>query len=175
MKIAISSIMTLLFCFTINAQNKNVVKETKTTILKVNNGTPTVKTEETEAVQAVETEASTNHKNVRDVKNTPVQITKKVTLAKDGKIVETLSSLSSLYSLNNKQYEFTSDGNGYKVGTAENGNLGILRKTPNNNWIYKTKDGGISFGFFDADGNLVLERYDENTDNVVVETFTFMK
>jgi hypothetical protein len=38
-----------------------------------------------------------------------------------------------------------------------------FEKTSNNNYIYKAKDK-TSYGYFTADGNLILEHYDEATD-----------
>jgi hypothetical protein len=49
-----------------------------------------------------------------------------------------------------------------------------LRKTSNNNYIYKAKNK-TSFGYFDANGNLVLESYDDKTDKVIIETFIMVK
>jgi hypothetical protein len=45
-----------------------------------------------------------------------------------------------------------------------------LRKTSNNNYIYKAKDK-TSYGYFTADGNLILEHYDEATDTVTITTY----
>jgi hypothetical protein len=43
-------------------------------------------------------------------------------------------------------------------------------KTSNNNYIYKAKDK-TSYGYF-ADGNLILEHYDEATDTVTITTYS---
>jgi hypothetical protein len=47
----------------------------------------------------------------------------------------------------------------------------VLRKTSNNNYIYKAKDK-TSYGYFTADGNLILEHYDEATDTVTITTYS---
>jgi hypothetical protein len=46
----------------------------------------------------------------------------------------------------------------------------VLRKTSNNNYIYR-KDK-TSYGYFTADGNLILEHYDEATDTVTITTYS---
>jgi hypothetical protein len=50
----------------------------------------------------------------------------------------------------------------------------ILRRTSNNNYIYRTNNNN-SFGYFDADGNLKLETYDPKTDQITITTYTIIK
>jgi hypothetical protein len=52
--------------------------------------------------------------------------------------------------------------------------LALLRKTSNNNYIYKSKNK-ISVGYFDKDGNLILETYDEKADKITLEKFDLVK
>ncbi|WP_306352762.1 hypothetical protein [Flavobacterium sp. '19STA2R22 D10 B1'] len=177
-KIALS-ILTLFLTIGLSAQNKNVQKETKTTILKVNNGTPEtiIKTEEIDQVQSLQLKDKTispNKKSDRDMQKTPVEVTKTTTVVANGQTVERKVNKFDYYMLNGKKYAFEADQNGYIVSTPEAGKLGVLRKTSNNNWIYKAKNGTTSFGYFDGNGNFLLETYDEKSDGIKVETYTFM-
>ena len=58
--------------------------------------------------------------------------------------------------------------------TSNNTKPMFLRRTSNNNYIYKNKDK-FSVGYFNADGNLVLETYDEKTDKITIETYNLQK
>jgi hypothetical protein len=60
------------------------------------------------------------------------------------------------------------------MALPDNQERAVLRRTSNNNYIFKNKDK-LSVGYFDADGNLVLETYDEKTDTVVLEKFIVVK
>ena len=49
-----------------------------------------------------------------------------------------------------------------------------LRRTSNNNYIYRNRSK-VSFGYFDENGNLILETYDQRTDKITVEKFDLQK
>ena len=49
-----------------------------------------------------------------------------------------------------------------------------LRKTSNNNYIYRTDDK-VSFGYFDEDGNLILETFDYKNDKITMEKYVVEK
>ena len=55
-----------------------------------------------------------------------------------------------------------------------NTEAGILRKTSNNNYIYRTDDK-ISFGYFDEEGNLILETFDYKNDKITMEKYVVEK
>jgi hypothetical protein len=50
----------------------------------------------------------------------------------------------------------------------------VLRKTSNNNYIYNLILKP-HYGYFDGNGNLVLESYDAKTDTITIETLTSSK
>ena len=64
------------------------------------------------------------------------------------------------------------DKSGYSLNSPNN--VSYLRRTSNNNYIYKNKDK-FAVGYFDANGNLVLETYDEKADKITVETYNLQK
>ena len=170
----IAAILFLSLSIALNAQtNKNVTEETKTTTTTVNNGaTPqqVTKTEKTSAQQNIELKDAESKKLNKDVKPTPTQVTATTTVSGTGVPTQVVSS-SSYYTMDNTKYQFVTDPAGYRISTPDNTNYAIIRKAANNNYIYKTKDM-TSIGYFDANGNFVVESYDEKTDRMVIETFT---
>jgi hypothetical protein len=173
----IALITMLALGITLNAQvNKNVTKETTTTTTTVNDGQKPrtiVKTEKTEAQQNIELKDAESKKLNKDVKPTPVQVTSSTTVSGDGIPTQEIDR-SSYYQMNGQNYRFVTDKTGYKISAPDNTDYGILRKTSNNNYIYRTKDR-TSVGYFDANGNFVLETYDDKTDGITVETYTRLR
>jgi len=167
----------LAFGLTLSAQvNQNVTKESKTTTVTVNDGTApkkVVKTEKTEATQQIELKDASSKKLNKDIQQTPVQVNASTTISGDGIATQEVDR-SSYYQLNGQNFHFVTDNSGYKITAPDNSNIGVLRRTSNNNYIYRTKDR-VSVGHFDANGNFVLESYDDKTDGVTVETYTRVK
>lgn len=168
----IAIIIMLSLGLSLNAQvNKNVTQETKTTKVTVNDGAQpksVTKTETKNATQNIELKDAESKQLNKDVKPTPVQVTSTTTVAGDG--VPTQVNSTSYYTMNGRSYQFVSDPAGYRIVT-DNNNYGTLRKTSNNNYIYTT-DKNTSIGYFNADGNFVVETYDRNNDKITVETYT---
>ena len=157
---------------TLNAQvNKNVTEESKTTTVTVDNGTgkpkKVVKTENTNAVQNIELQDAESKKLNKDLKRTPVQVNTSTTVSGDG--------IPTYYETNGHRYIFVPDKNGFKVSSSDDvNNTGVLRRTSNGQYIYRSGDR-TSLGYTDANGNFVIETYDESTDGVTVETYTRVK
>ncbi|AWH86050.1 hypothetical protein HYN59_13425 [Flavobacterium album] len=148
--------------------NKNVTKESTTTTVTVNNGTGTpkkvVKTQNTEAIQNIELQDANSNKLNKDVKQTPVEVNSSTTVSGDG--------IPTYYETNGQRYIFVPDRNGYKVSSSTNVNdFGVMRKTSNGQYIYHSKDK-TAIGYIDANGNFVVESYDDKSDGVTVETYT---
>lgn len=169
----IAAIIFLSLGVTLNAQvNKNVTEETKTTTTTVNNGSnpkKVTKTEKTTTQQNVELKDAESKKLNKDVKPTPTQVTSTTVVSGDG--VPTQVNSTSYYTMNNTRYQFVSDPLGYRISTPDNSNYAVIRKAANNSYIYRAKDM-TSVGYFDANGNFVIETYDEKTDRITVETYT---
>ena len=164
----------LVFGIAMNAQNTNVTKETKTTKVTVNNGEKprtVVKTEKREAQQNIELKDADSKKLNKDIKQTPEKVNASTTISGDGIPTQEIDR-SSYYSINGQNYQFVTDKTGgYKIYAPDKSDYGVLRRTSNNNYIYKSKDR-ISVGYFDGNGNFVVESYDDKTDGVTVETYT---
>lgn len=171
------TVLVLAVGFTLNAQNTNVTKETKTTTVTVNDGTAKpkklVKTEKKEAVQNVELKNAESKALNKDIKPTPVKVTETTTVS-GNYIPPTEVGKTISYVYDDRSYTLVADETGYHMMSPANKDLGVMRKTSNNNYIYRTKDK-ISVSYFDADGNLVVETYDDNSDSITIEKYTRVK
>lgn len=177
MKSLMLSLFTILLSFGSQAQNTNTKAEVKTvtTTIKDSKGEKKiVKSEEIKEVQNIELEeAKPNTLNI-PIKESPVAVTTKTKVVVNGETKSEIVNHSAYYSMGGANYQIKSDRMGYVMTNPNNQNLSLLRKTSNNNYIFKNKDK-FSVGYFDADGNLVLETYDEKTDSVVLEKYTVVK
>jgi len=171
------SLFTLLFAIGSQAQNTNTKAEVKTVITTIKDSKgekKIVKSEETKEVQNIELEeAKPNTLNI-PIKESPVAVTTKTKVVVDGETKSEVVNHSAYYSLGGANYQIKSDKTGYVMINPNTKDLSLLRKTSNNNYIFKNKDK-FSVGYFDANGNLVLETYDEKTDSVVLEKYIVVK
>ena len=166
-----------LMTLSVQAQNTNTtsVSRTTTTTIKDSEGEKKlVKKENVKETQNVEFHNADSNQLNKDVKPSPVQVTAttSVTLP-DGSTRLVDVDRSAYYSLGGNKYKMALDKTGYTIMDQAGQRAAVLRQTTNNNFIYRTKDR-TSFGYFDENGNLVLETYDDKTDKITVETFTKM-
>ena len=176
MKTLIIGIAAGLFCITASAQNTNVtdVSKTTTTTIKDSEGEKKlVKKENTQEVQNIELQNPDSKELNKDLKASPVQVTSSTQVTTPDGTTRTVDvDRSAYYSVGGSKFKMAIDNSGYTVTEPATGRrTAILRRTSNNNYIYRTKDR-TSIGYFDANGNLVLETYDDKTDKVTVETYT---
>ena len=149
------------FLFTVNsqAQTTNVKSEVKTNVITTKDSQgakKTIQSQEIKEVQNVELNDADSKVLNKDIKDSPVQVTATTAITADGvtKIVEV--DRSAYYNLEGKKYQVTTDKSGYTMFLPDGKKAAVLRKTSNNNYIYRTKNA-TSYGYFDANGNLVLE------------------
>ena len=165
-----------LFSMNIQAQNKNVKSEVKTTVTTIKNSEgekKLIKTQEVKEVQDIELQNADSKALNKDVIETPVRVTATTAVTANG-VTNVDVNHSAYYNLDGKKYQISSDKTGYTMFLPSGKKAGILRKTSNNNYFYKTKDA-TSFSYFDANGNLVVETYDEKNDKVSVTTYIMVK
>lgn len=177
MKTIILGTAAFLLSLTIQAQNQNVKSEVKTTVTKVKDSQgekQLIKTQEVKEVQNIELKDAESSILNKEVKESPVQVTATTAVTADGMTRVIDIDRSAYYNLNGAKYQFTTDNSGYTMYLPNNKKAAILRRTSNNNYIYKSKNK-TSYGYFDANGNLVLESYDDKTDKVSVETYVIIK
>ena len=178
MKTLFLSMIALLVAFNSLAQNTNKKVEVKTTTTTVKDSKgekKIVKTEETKEVQKIKLESEkANTLNIPMKPNQETDVVKKTQVSVDGITQYVDVDRSAYYTLNGQKYQVAIDKSGYTMGFPDHQERALLRRTSNNNYIYKNKDK-LSVGYFDAEGNLVLETYDEKTDSVVLEKFIVVK
>jgi len=167
----------LLFSLNIQAQKKNVKSEIKTNITTVKDSDgakKVIETKEIEEIQTIELKDADSKVLNKDIKESPVEVTSTTKITENG-ITKVISiDRSAYYELDGKKYQITSDNGGYTMFSPNGTKSAVLRKTSNNNYIYKAKDK-TSYGYFTADGNLVLENYDDATDTVTITTYSITK
>jgi hypothetical protein len=177
MKTLILAMVAFLFTVNIQAQNKNVKSEVKTTVTTVKNSDgqkKSVKTQEVKEIQKIELKDAESNALNKERKETPVEVTAITSITANGitNIVDV--DRSAYYDLNGEKYEVKLAESGYTIYQPNAEKAAVLRKTSNNNYIYSSKNK-TSYGYFDANGNLVLESYDDKTDKITVETFVIIK
>ncbi len=81
------------------------------------------------------------------------------------------------YNYEGNRFKFISqkDNNGYRLMTVKDNatqeEYAILKPTSQNGYYILSQSGKSSFGYFNADGNFVVERYDPKTDAVISEIY----
>lgn len=178
MKSILFGILFICATSTINSQNKNVKDETKTTTTTVvdSKGEKTyVKKENTREVQNIELKEQ-NPKNINmDLKDSAVMVKSTTTITNpDGSTRTVDIDRSSYYLLNGKKYNVALDSRGYRILSEDKKEEAFLRKTSTNSFIYRNKNK-IAIGYFDVEGNLILETYDPKTDTISYEKYNVSK
>lgn len=170
----------LAIAFSVNsfAQNTNVQQEVKTTTTTIKDSDgekKIIKKEKIQEVQDIELKDAESKKINKEMEETPVKVTSTTEVTVDG-VTRTVDVDRSAYYLgpNGTKYQVAIDKSGYSVILPDSKKPALLRKTSNDNYIYVNR-GKISVGYFDKDGNLVLETYDQKTDKMQLEKFILVK
>ncbi|MFD2907482.1 hypothetical protein ACFSX9_01915 [Flavobacterium ardleyense] len=175
MKSIFMSLALLFATSTIIAQNKNVKDETKTTVttVKTSDGEKKfVKKENTREVQNIELKDQETKNINMDMKDSEVMVEKTTTVTNpDGSTRTVHIDRSSYYTLDGKKYQVSLDSKGYRIVSDDKKNEAFLRKTTTNSFIYRSKNK-TAIGYFDTDGNLILETYDPKSDTITYEKYT---
>lgn len=177
MKTIILGVVAFLFSITGQAQNKNVKSEVKTTVTTVKNSDgqkKSIKTQEVKEIQKIELQDADSNVLNKERKETPVEVTATTSITANGVTNIVDIDRSAYYELNGEKYQVKLAESGYTIYQPNQEKAAVLRKTSNNNYIYSSKNK-TSYGYFDANGNLVLESYDDKTDKITVETFVIIK
>lgn len=177
MKIILLGIAAFLFTINTEAQKKNVKSEVTTNITTVKNSDgkkEVIRTKEIEEVQRIELKDADSKVLNKEIKESPVEVTATTRITENGVTKVIAVDRSAYYNLDGVKYQVASDKSGYAMFAPDGERAAILRRTSNNNYIYKAKDK-TSYGYFTADGNLVLENYDEATDTVTITTYNVEK
>ena len=177
MKTLILIATVFLFSVTIEAQNINKKVETTTTVKTKKDETgvyKTIKKAVTNETQAVELESDKgNSKNI-PMKDSPVMVTKTTTVINPDGTTRTVDiDRSAYYEFGGSKYKLALDASGYVMTLGEEKPV-LLRKTSTNSYIYRS-DSKTAIGYFDTFGNLIVEVYDDKSDQVTLEKFSVLK
>ena len=170
-------IMALLITIALQAQNKQVQEttQTTTTTVKTADGEKKyVKEDNIKEVQNIELKKeSPNTLNI-EKKDSPVLVTTTTKITNpDGSTRTVDIDRSAYYESKGKAYKVALDAQGYTM-TSKNSKPAILRKTSTNSYIYQLNNQ-IAIGYFDVDGNLIIEKYDSKLNKVTSEKFGMVK
>ena len=174
MKSVILCTIAFLFSIQIEAQNTQTEVKTKTTTVKDSDGThKTVKTEVIKKEQKVQLgEEKVGTKNIPTV-DSPVEVTKTTKITNPDGTTRTVDvDRSSYYESNGKIYKLDLDASGYIITQGEM--KALLRKTSTNSYIFRS-DNRTAIGYFDINGDLVIEVYDDKLDIVNIEKYKVIK
>lgn len=175
MKNIIYIVCLLILPLGLQAQNKNVTEVTKKTVKTIKDSEgerKVVKEQQIQQKQNIELENADSKSLNKDMKQTPVETISTTTITNpDGTTRTVAIDRSSAYQYESDNYILSLDPSGYIVTDANNVKIGLLRATSNNSYIFRGKNS-TSIGYFDTNGNLVLETYDDQSDRVTTRVFT---
>lgn len=178
MKTIILSFAICVLTISADAQIKNVTEVSKTTITTTKDSDgekQSIKKQDIKEVQNVELENPNSNALNKDMKPTPVNVNSKTQIINpDGSTRTVDVDRSSYYESNGKKVQLSLDANGYSMIMPETRSRTLLRKTSTNSYILKSKNK-FAIGYFDMEGNLIIESYDDKLDKVSVETFKISK
>lgn len=179
MKFISFTLLSFLFTIASVAQNKNVLKtsETTTTTIKDSDGEKKiVKKEDTQEIQKIELkDEKPNTLNI-EMKETPVEVIKTTQITNADGTTRTVDVDRSGYyqGENNTKYKIALDSQGYTLIYDANKKPDLLRKTSINTYIYRNKNT-TAISYFDTDGNLVIETYNDKNDTVTTQKYLKIK
>ena len=178
MKTIVTSIAVLL-TLAIQAQNKNIQTEVKTTVTTIKDSEGEkrlIKSEVTKEEQKVGVEVEQEKPGTKNIPmaNNPVEVTTATAINADGKTKVVDVERSTYFMNNGKRYELKSEEGGYSMKIPDEKFNAVLRKTSNNNYIFYNKNK-YALGYFDAEGNFILETYNTKADKITVEKYTIAK
>ena len=175
MKALILSFATVAFALNVQAQNTNVTdisKKTVTTVKDSDGEKKVVTTQNTTEKQNIEFQNAESNQLNKDMKASPVQVTSTVTVTgPDGRTRTVDVDRLAYYSVGGAKYQVKVDNSGYTMVDATGKRAGIIRQLGNNAYIYRANNA-TSYASFDANGNLVIQTYDDKTDTFTTTTYT---
>lgn len=175
MKTIVLGTMALLFSMNIEAQNKQTETKTTTSTKKDSEGIhKTVKKEVTNEVQKIELgQEKSNTINIPTI-NSPIDVTKTINITNpDGSTRTVDVDRSAYYESNGNKYKLALDSSGY-ILTYGNSKPALLRKTSTNSYIFRS-ESKTAIGYFDINGDLIIEIYDDKSDKVSIEKYRTIK
>ena len=149
---------------------------TKTTVNKngekVSENTVKVTTKTEQEIKTVQQAGNTTN---GDKVDTPIKVTKTIQIDSDSDPFFDASNKTVYYNYNNDKFTFSSDSNGFMMASAENPSYGEARKSASNHFYLMTIKGQPGVGYFDSNGNFIVEYYNKDTDAMIMESYEMNK
>jgi hypothetical protein len=175
MKLVTVTAIAFLFSIQLEAQNTQTEVKTKTTTVKDSEGVhKTVKTEVIKKDQQIVLgEEKSNTINI-PVVDSPITVTKTTKITNPDGTTRTVDvDRSAYYESNGRIYKLDLDASGYLISHGDM-KPALLRKTSTNSYIFKSENK-TAIGYFDTEGNLVVEVYNDKLDIVDIEKYYVIK
>jgi hypothetical protein len=175
MKILFLNLLIFLLCFTSVGQNTQTETKTKTVTIEDSEGIhKTVKTEVVKKDQKIELgKETTNSINIPTI-DSPILVTTTTKIINpDGTTRTVQLDRSGYYENNGRIYVLALDASGYILTHGETKSA-LLRKTSINSYIY-TIGTKMAVAYFDSNENLVVEFYDELSNQIIIEKYNHIK
>ena len=175
MKILFLNLLIFLLCFTSVEQNTQTETKTKTVTIEDSEGIhKTVKTEVVKKDQKIELgKDNPNSINVPAV-DSPILVTTSTKITNpDGTTRTVQLDRSGYYENNGRIYVLTLDASGYILTHGDN-KPALLRKTSINSYIY-TIGTKMAVAYFDSNENLIVEFYEELSNQIIIEKYNHIK
>ncbi len=160
------------------AQDKKPVdkmEETETTTTTVNkNGkkvsenTVKVTTKKEQEIKTVQRKGNTPDGDKID---TPVKVTKTIEINSDSDPFYDVKDKVVYYSHNDEKITFSSDNNGFLMSSPNHGPYGEARISASKHFYLMKIKGQPGVGYFDSNGNFIVEYYDNSKDVMVMESY----
>ncbi len=151
-------------------------KTTKTTVIKngekVSENTVKETTKKEQEIKTVQRKGNTPD---GDKIETPVKVTKTIQIDSDSDPFYDVRDKMVYYTYNDEKYTFKSDNNGFLMTTPTNNSYGEARKSASNHFYLMTIKGNPGVGYFDSNGNFVVEYYDKGKDVMIMESYEMSK
>jgi hypothetical protein len=160
---------------------KNVSEEVKTTTIKVDNGTE-VKEKKikvtTRKEQNIEFDEKDKNKRDSEIVESPVKVKRTIEIDNNGDNSYDSKVEVGFYEFEGKRYNFKKMNNGFLVSTENKQNPNdfgnIVRFNRENHYLFRNADT-IGIGYFNPEGNFVIEYYDKKTGELVSQEFMEIK
>jgi hypothetical protein len=175
MKLNIMYCLVFLYCFPVLGQNTQTETKTKTIVIEDSEGThKTVKTEVVKKDQKIELgKENPNSINIPAV-DSPILVTTSTKITNpDGTTRTVQLDRSGYYENNGRIYVLSLDASGYVLTHGEM-KPALLRITSINSYIYKL-ESKVAIAYFDSNENLVVEYFDEVSNQTIIEKYNHIK
>ncbi|CDF79199.1 conserved hypothetical protein [Formosa agariphila KMM 3901] len=169
----------MLFVYTVHAQTqpKEVIEETKTVTTKVNTGTEIKESTveyNTRKEQDVKLAEGDKNKINQSRVDAPAQVTETVRVTDNSPF--TANNKSMKYELDGKVCQFSMHENGFLISDSASTKPTKVEQSDADETQFVLNDNGkTGIGYFDEEGNFIVQQFDKKTNEIVSKVYTLIK